>query len=116
MDEFKILNLPNFTQDCLSVDKETLLNDFTNLLIETINLARNCQYSKKIGLSNVFNAYFDEATGKFDQTRRKEFLNDFVKNVPLSEYTDYKELIDKIHDNGEADLMMPGFPSIFALR
>ena len=64
----------------------------------------------------MFNAYFDEATGKFDQTRRKEFLNDFVKNVPLSEYTDYKELIDKIHDNGEADLMMPGIPSIFALR
>jgi hypothetical protein len=116
MDVYKILKLPNFTQDCLSIDKEKLFNDSSNILIETIDMARNCQYLKSIGLSSVFNKYFHETTGKFDQTRRKELINEFVKNAPLSDYPDYKDLIDKIHDNCETDLLMPGLPTIFTLR
>ena len=116
MEEIKILKLDNFTKDSNTIDKEKLQNDITNILIEIIKLARNCQYMKSINLSNVFNKYFDETTGEFDNSRKKEFLTDFVQKVPLSEYTDYKELIDRIHDKGESDLLLPGLPSLFALR
>ena len=115
MEELKILSLDNFTRDFQAINKEKMFNEVTNILVETINLVRNCEYLKKINLSNVFNKYFDEITGKFDSTRKNEFLNEFVQKVPVSEYKDYKELIDRIHDKGESDIMLPGLPSLFAL-
>ena len=116
MEEYKSLNLVGYSQDSKIVDRQNIFTETSKILIDTINLTRKCQYMKNIGLSETFNKYYDEATDKFDYSRTNEFVAEFKEKVPLSEYDAYKELIDKIHDNCEPNLVLPGLPFLFALR
>jgi hypothetical protein len=99
-----------------SIDKNIIRAASTNILIEIFKNIRNSQYLKKLGFSSLFNSYFDNETGIFDQTRREQFLNDFKEKLPLSEYSDYEEFIGKIYSNGEEDVLFPGQPDLFTIR
>ena len=102
--------------DHKSIDKNVIRAASTNILIEIFKNIRNSQYLKKLGFSSLFNSYYDNETGIFDQTRREQFLNDFKEKLPLSEYSDYEEFIDKIYSNGEEDVLFPDQPDLFTIR
>ncbi len=98
------------------IDKNVIRAASTNILIEIFRNIRISQYLKKLGISSLFNSYFDNETGQFDQTRRKQFLTDFKEKLTLSEYPDYEEFIDKIYSNGEEDDFFPGLIDLFTIR
>lgn len=98
------------------VDKQKIQSASIKILTEIIKNVRNSQYLKKIGLSSLFNSYFDTETCTFDEAKTEQFLNDFKEKIPLSEYSDYEELIDKIYSNGEENVLFPGLPHMFTIR
>jgi hypothetical protein len=115
MSEMKKFIEKNFTENKNKVDKQEILINCTKELIKTIELVRNCEYFKRLRLSNVFNAYFYD-NGSFNFSQMNEFLKDFKEKVPISNYDDYIELIDKIYFNGESNILLPGLPTVFAMR
>ncbi len=98
------------------VDKQKIQSSSIKILTEIIKNVRNSQYLEKIGVSSLFNSYFDTETGAFDEAKTEHFLNDFKEKIPLSEYSDYEELIDKIYSNGEENILFPGLPHMFTIR
>ena len=44
-----------------------------------------------------------------------EFVSEFRDSVPISEYQNYKELIDLIYSQGKSDVILPGLLNFFSL-
>ena len=100
--------------DNKSVDTQKIFHQNSELLIQIINVSRKCKYLKQLGISSSFDSYYD-ANEKFDYSRMNEFVHEFRNSVPISEYQNYRELIDLIYSQGRSDVILPGLPNFFCL-
>ena len=102
------------TEDKAKIDTEKLNRETCIHLVEIIKSARKCKYLRQLGLSESFDAYFNESD-TFDMNRLTEFAEEFRTKCPISNYEDYASLIDLIYSRAESDVLLPGIPSFFAL-
>ena len=74
---------------CISAEQERVLFDM-------IESARNTEFGRRHGFSEI------------------KSIDDFRRRVPVSEYEDYSDEIERMKD-GEADVLFPGKPAAFVI-
>lgn len=96
----------------MEIYEEILLKNNTEVLEYWLELCSSCKKTQEDVLLGIINSSKDTLFGEEHNFSNINSIDDFRKEVPISDYDDIEKYIDKMAD-GKKDILFPGLTNFF---